>query len=149
MQKSVKEISLIIKDYLKDESDYRRINFEKYEDKYGISYVSDELNGKFLLGFGGNYESSITFRYALNLGLEVEVYLSNNKALRIGNSLLPILNSVNSGLNAQISTTRYIPNESSLTFTLNYPISKIDDYFLSLVTLGTMVSVIAERLAKY
>ena len=33
MQKSVKEISLIIKDYLKDESDYRRINFEKYEDK--------------------------------------------------------------------------------------------------------------------
>jgi len=36
-----------------------------------------------------------------------------------------------------------------LTFTLNYPISKIDDYFLSLVTLGTMVSVIAERLEKY
>ena len=149
MQKSVKEISLIIKDYLKDESDYRRINFEKYEDKHGVSYVSDELNGKFLLGFGGNYESSITFRYALNLGLEVEVYLSNNKALRIGNNLLPILNSVNSGLNVQISTTRYIPNESSLTFTLNYPISKIDDYFISLITLGTMVSVIAERLAKY
>ena len=36
MQKSVKEISLIIKDYLKDESDYRSINFEKYEDKYTV-----------------------------------------------------------------------------------------------------------------
>ena len=146
---SVREVSRVIQDYVRNESDLRYIKFDKIEERDFCAYISDELTSKFQQGFGGDYESSITFRFSNGVGLEAEVYISNRKAQRIGANLLPVLRSLTSGFDVEIFTTRYIPNQSGMSFTLTTQISDANDAMLNVAILGTLVAAACEQLARY
>ena len=146
---SIKEMGRLIKSFLQSNEYYRGIHFELYEDRHYVSYISDELNGIFLRGFGGDYESNITFRYS-EIGLQMEVYLSNNKARRVGANLIPVIREEMMGENiVSLSTTRFIPGQSSMTFTLTLPINSNTDPRTAISILGNLTACIAFALAKY
>ena len=146
---SIKEMGRLIKSFLQSNEYYRGIHFELYEDRHYVSYISDELNGIFLRGFGGDYESSIIFRYS-EMGLDMEVYLSSAKARRVGANLIPVIRQEMMGENiVGLSTTRFIPGESAMTFTLNLPIKSNTDPRTAISILGNLTSCIAFALARF
>ena len=146
---SVKEVSNEIRRYTSSNQYYRGIKFSKIEDRDFCAYTSDELSGMFLKGFGGNYESSITIRFSNGVGLEAEVYISNAKASRIGNKLLPTMRSAFEGVPFKISTTRYVPGDTSMSATINLPCANQRNVGTAVETLLHAVALLAVELSKY
>ena len=147
---NVKDMSKSISRYLSTNSNYRNIKFTKYEDRSYCSYVSDELSGIFLNGFGGEYESSITFSYSEGLGLQVEVYISNSKARRIGSNLVPVIKEeMMDGFRLSLSTTRFVPGDTSMTFTIGIPYSSQSSTDTAMNILANLTCCIALSLARY
>lgn len=146
---SIKEMGKLIKNYIQTNEYYRGIHFELYEDRHYVSYISDELNGIFLRGFGGDFESTIIFRYS-EIGLVMEVYLSSAKARRVGANLIPVIREEMMGENiVGLSTTRFIPGQSAMTFTLTLPINNNTDPRTAISILGNLTACIAYALSKY
>lgn len=147
---NVKDMSKSISRYLSTNANYRGIKFTKYEERSYCSYVSDELSGIFEQGFGGDYESSITFSYSEGLGLQVEVYISNAKARRIGSSLIPVIKEeMMDGYPLNLSTTRYVPGDTSMTFTIGIPYSSQSNTDTAMNILANLTCCIALDLARY
>lgn len=146
MAVSISEANTIISSYLRY-GPFPSITFEKYSDRNYVSYVSDELKGVYLRGFGGNYESSIIVAYSQGVGLTIEIYFSNMQARMVGHKVPTI---VRDGLAyfgyddfVSCSFTRFVPGETSLTVCLTthpYNGSEMSDH---LNKLGTFVRELA------
>ena len=133
---SVRYASEEIKRYLEESNLFNFLHFNCIEEDDYCAYYCDELEDDYLLGFGGQFQSSIIFRYSLARGLEIEVYLSDIKAKQIGDFLDYYL-------------TDYIPRESSKTFSLNVPIETEDDLLESIPLLGSLIDQVSDKLGEY
>ena len=146
---SVKEVSNEIRRYISLNQYYRGIRFSKIEDRDFCAYTSDELSGMFLKGFGGNYESSITIRFSNGVGLEAEVYISNAKASKIGSNLVLSMRRAFEGVPFKCSTTRYVPGDTSMSATINLPVTNQSNVGVAVDTLLHAVALLAVELSKY
>lgn len=146
---NVREVSSTIRQYVTSNKYYKGIKFDKIEDRDFCAYTSDELSGILLKGFGGDYESSVTFRFSNGVGLETEIYISNAKARRIGANLLPTVRKSLEGVPFKLSSTRFVPGETSMSLTITLPVSYQTNVGLAVETLLHAVLNVALDLAQY
>lgn len=146
---SVRYASEEIKRYLEESNLFNFLHFNCIEEDDYCAYYCDELEDDYLLGFGGQFQSSIIFRYSLARGLEIEVYLSDIKAKQIGDFLDDLIFEINSKHKIDYYLTDYIPRESSKTFSLNVPIETEDDLLESIPLLGSLINQVSDKLGEY
>lgn len=146
---SIREASSIIREFVTSNY-FPGIRFDKYDDRYYVSYVSDVLSGVYLDGFGGDYESSISVGYSSGRGLYIEIYFSSKKGRMYSRELPPF---VREGLAAyQIDRfvscefTSFIPGESALTCTLSTNPYSVDELVEHLKILGDFIYDMASRI---
>lgn len=146
----VKQASIDIKNYINSTSDLCNMCFDDVVERDFCAYTCDDLKGLFLKGFGGNYESSISFSYSEGLGFSAEVYISNAKARIVASVFNRIAkdacDSANFLNNLRYSVTPYIPGSSSLSVRFTaIPTSGVDNV-TALVVLGGAIGNLAESL---
>ena len=146
---SIKEATSVISEFVRC-GYFPGITFEKYDDRHYVSYVSDELKGVYLDGFGGDYESSISVGYSLGRGLYIEIYFSSSKGRMFSRSLPPF---VRDGLRAyqmdgyiNADFTSFIPGESALTCTFSSNPYSVDEMVQHLTMLGGFIEDMASRI---
>ena len=149
MAVSINEANTVISNFLR-RGPFPGILFEKYGDRSYVSYVSDELKGVYLRGFGGDYESSISVAYSQGAGLRIEIYFSNNKARTVGYKV-PMY--IYEGLAdygydsfVRCDFTKFIPGDSALTACLTTHPSSAVEMAEHLAKLGAFVYELASQL---
>lgn len=146
---NVRYASEQIKNYLEISSLFNFLHFNCIEEDDYCAYYCDELEDDYLLGFGGQFQSSIIFRYSLTRGLEIEVYLSDIKAKRIDDFLDDLIRELNYKHKINYYLTDYIPRESSKTFSLNVLIENENDLLESIPLLGNLINQVSDKLGVY
>jgi hypothetical protein len=146
---SIREATSVISEFVRSDF-FPGVRFEKYDDRHYVSYVSDELKGVYLEGFGGDYESSISVGYSQGRGLYIEIYFSSKKG-RMFSRALPAF--VKEGLRAyemdryvSCDFTSFIHGDSALTCTLSTNPYSVDELVEHLSVLGEFIYDMASRI---
>ncbi len=146
---TVSQASKSIQNYIKTTLEFQGISFDKIEERDYVAFISDELSPTLKRSFGGDYESTVTFRYSLNYGFECEVYFSSAKARQVGASVPSLVRQTiqeeDFTGDMTVVFTPYRPGDSALTFTLTLNTDQLDADF-TLVVLGGVFGAIAAKL---